>query len=83
MQKRRMYSAKFKRGAVTLANQPGITKAQIEREMDINPNIVTRWQREMTANGSRAFLGKGVANDEDIAALKRKSNRLKKERDFL
>ena len=49
MQKRRLYSAEFKREAVALASQPGVTKAQIGREMDINPNMITRWQREMTA----------------------------------
>jgi len=83
MPKRRLYSAEFKREAVALANQPGVSKAQIGRELDINPNMITRWQREMTANGSKAFLGKGVARDEDMAALKRENNRLRKERDFL
>ena len=83
MPKRRNYSAEFKREAVALANQPGVTKSQIARELDINPNMITRWQREMTANGSKAFLGKGVARDEDMVALKRENNRLRKERDFL
>jgi len=83
MPKRRLYSAEFKREAVALANQPGVSKAQIGRELDINPNMITRWQREMTANGSKAFLGKGVARDEDMVALKRENNRLRKERDFL
>ena len=83
MPRRRKYSAEFKREAVALANQPGVTKAQIGREMDINPNMITRWQREMTANGSKAFLGQGVVRDEAMAALKRDNNRLRKERDFL
>jgi len=83
MPKRRMYSAEFKREAVALANQPGVTKAQIARELDINANMITRWQREMTANGSKAFLGQGVARDEELATLKRENNRLRKERDFL
>lgn len=83
MPKRRNYSAEFKREAVALANQPGVTKAQIARELDINPNMITRWQRELTANGSKAFLGQGVARDEELASLKRENNRLKKERDFL
>ena len=30
-----------------------------------------------------AFLGKGAARDEEMAALKRELNRVKKERDFL
>jgi transposase-like protein len=80
---RRKYSAEFKREAVALANQPGVTKAQIGRELDINPNMITRWQREMAANGSKAFLGQGVARDEEMVVLKRENNRLKKERDFL
>lgn len=83
MTRRRKYSAEFKREAVALANQPGVTKAQIGRELDINPNMITRWQRELARNGSKAFLGKGVARDEEMAALKRELNRVKKERDFL
>ena len=83
MPRRRKYSAEFKREAIALANQPGVTKAQIGRELDINPNMITRWQREMTANGSKAFLGQGVVRDEEMTALKRENNRLRKERDFL
>ena len=83
MPKRRMYSAEFKREAVALANQPGVTKAQIARELEINPNMITRWQQELSANGSKAFLGQGVARDEEMANLKREVNRLRKERDFL
>ena len=55
---RRRYSAEFQREAVALANQPGVTKAQIGRELDINPNMIARWQRELAANGSKAFLNK-------------------------
>jgi transposase-like protein len=57
MPTRRKYSAKFKREAVALANQPGVPKAQISRERDVNPNMITRWRRELAANGSKAFLG--------------------------
>lgn len=63
MPRRRKYSAEFKREAVALANQPGVTKAQVGRELDVNPNMITRWQREPSANGSKAFLGQGVARD--------------------
>ena len=83
MPKRRKYSAEFKCEAVALANQPGVTKAQIGRELDINPNMITRWQRELSSNGSRTFLGQGVARDEELAALKRENRQLRNERDFL
>lgn len=83
MSTRRKYSAEFKREAVALANQPGVTKSQIGRDLGINPNIIRRWQRELEENGSKSFLGQGVARDEEMAALKRENARLKKERDFL
>jgi transposase-like protein len=83
MSTRRKYSAEFKREAVVLANQPGVTKSQIGRDLGINPNMITRWQRELERNGTKAFLGRGVARDEEMAALKRENARLKKERDFL
>ena len=83
MSTRRKYSAEFKREAVVLANQPGVTKSQIGRDLGINPNMITRWQRELERNGTKAFLGQGVARDEEMAALKRENARLKKERDFL
>jgi transposase len=80
---RRKYSAEFKREAVALANQPGVTRAQIGRKLDINPNVITRWQRELQSNGSKAFLGQGVARDEEMTNLKREVNQLRKQRDFL
>ena len=83
MSSRRKYSAEFKREAVALASQPGVTKSQIGRELGINPNMITRWQRELQSSGSKAFLGQGVARDEEMATLKRENARLKKERDFL
>jgi transposase len=83
MPKRRIYSAEFKREAVSVANQPGVTKARIGRELEINPNMITRWQRELSTNGSTTFLGQGVARDEEVAALKRENRQLRKERVFL
>ncbi len=83
MSQRRKYSAEFKREAVGMANQPGVTKAQIGQELGINANMLTRWQRELNDSGSKAFGGQGKARDEEMAALKRELNRVKKERDFL
>jgi len=48
MPKRRNYSAELKLEAVALANQPVIAKAQIGRELDINPNTITCWRRPYT-----------------------------------
>ena len=83
MGKRRKYSAEFKQEAVTLVNDPGVTKSQIAQELGINPNMLGRWSRELQASGAQAFRGQGKPRDEEIAALKRELARVKKERNFL
>ncbi len=83
MSRRRKYSAEYKLEAVAMANQLGVTKAQIGEELGINPNMITRWARELGESGSKAFGGRGRARDEEMAALKRELGRVKKERNFL
>ena len=83
MAKRRRFSEEFKREAVVLANQPGVTKAQVGRELGVNPNLLTRWSRQLQAAGEKPFPGQGHPRDEEMALLKRELARVKKERDFL
>ena len=83
MARRRKFSDEYKREAVRLATQPGITKSQVGRELGINANMLSRWCRDFAANGAAAFPGPGKPRDEEMAALKRELARVKKERDFL
>ena len=83
MQRRRQHSEEFKREAVALANQPGVTIKQVAEELVLNAGMIGRWRREMRDNGTMPFPGKGNPRDEEMAALKRELARVKKERDFL
>lgn len=83
MSKRRKFSAEFKRGAVEQANHPGVSCAQVARELGIRDTLLTRWRREAQSQGPVAFAGTGTARDEELAQLKRELARVKKERDFL
>ena len=83
MATRRKFSDEFKREAVRLATQPGVTKSQVGRELDINANLLGRWCRDFKGNGAAAFPGQGKPRDEEMASLKRELARVKKERDFL
>ncbi|CAG0939367.1 hypothetical protein GALLN_00588 [Gallionellaceae bacterium] len=83
MSKRRKYSPEFKRGAVEQVRQPGISCAQVARELGISANVLTRWKREAEQDGRNAFGGSGSPRDEEMARLKRELARVKKERDFL
>ena len=83
MSKRRKFSAEFKRGAVEQASQPGVSCAQVARELGIRDTLLTRWKREAQSQGKVAFGGTGTPRDEEVAQLKRELARVKKERDFL
>ena len=83
MPKRRKFSPEFKRGAVEQASQPGVSCAQVARELGINANLLSRWKRNVDKEGRQAFGGSGNPRDEEVAALKRELARVKKERDFL
>ena len=46
MSMRRKFSEEFKRGAVEQASRPGVSCAQVARELGIRDNLLTRWKRE-------------------------------------
>ena len=59
MSKRRKFSAEFKRGAVEQASQPGVSCAQVARELGIRDTLLTRWKREAQSQGAVAFGAQG------------------------
>ncbi len=83
MTKRTRYSQEFKREAVAMASEPGVTCRQVALEIGVNPNLLTRWKRELEEVPAKAFKGSGTPRDEELARLKRELARVKKERDFL
>ena len=83
MGKRRRFSAEFKREAVALTARPDVSVAQVARDLGIASNLLSRWRRALHADGAKAFQGKGVARDEEVARLKRELARVRRERDFL
>jgi transposase len=80
---RRYYSPEFKQEAVELASHPGATVAGVARDLGIHANLIRRWRGALTEHGKRAFVGQGVARDEELAQLRRELALVKKERDFL
>lgn len=83
MSKRRKFTKEFKQEAVRLLEEPGVTCAQVGRDLGINANMLSRWRRELTVDDSRAFRGHGQSRDEELTAARRELARVKKERDFL
>jgi transposase len=83
MATRRKYATEFKREAVQLVRSSTHPASQIARDLGIDPNMLSRWCRELDAIGTQAFQGQGKPRDEEMAALKRELIQVRKERDFL
>lgn len=80
---RRKYTREFKQEAVQLVRSADVSASQIACDLGIDPNMLSRWCREMGSIGNKAFQGQGKPRDEEMAALKRELVQVRKERDFL
>lgn len=83
MATRRRFSAEYKQQAVELARSGSKSVSQVARDLGIDPNMLSRWCRELEAAPRTAFPGQGKTRDEELAALRRELAQVKKERDFL
>ena len=81
--KRRQYTAEFKREAVRLVTEGGLSMAQVARDLGLTDNLVSRWKKEAEQNGQRAFPGQGHPQDEEMARLRRENDVLRQEREIL
>ncbi len=80
---RKQYSSEFKREAVRLVTEGGLSIAQVARDLGLNDNLVSRWKKEAEHNGERAFPGQGYPQDEELARLRRENEVLRQEREIL
>jgi transposase len=82
---RKKYSQEFKREAVGLVVDQGYSKAEAGRSLDVNPNLIRRWQREFEAEGCDAFPGQGklTPDQKRIRDLEAENRRLRMEKDIL
>ena len=80
---RKQYTAEFKREAVRLVTEQGLSMAQVARDLDINDNLLSRWKKQFESEGVKAFPGQGHPRDEELARLRRENEVLRQERDIL
>jgi transposase-like protein len=81
---RRVFSKEFKLEAVRRLEGGG-PAVQVARALEVNPNTLHRWRREVQTNGAHAFpgLGRRGADEDRIALLERKVGQQALEIDFL
>jgi transposase len=83
--RRRTYTAEFKREAVHLVTEQGYAVAEAARNLGLNPHMLQRWKRELTEYEHAAFPGNGrvLPAQEELHRLQEENKRLRMERDIL
>ncbi len=82
---RRHHNQEFKREAVALVVEHAYSCAAAGRSLGVNGALIGRWRRELGANGTEAFPGKGkrTAEQQRIHELETENRRLRMEKDIL
>ena len=81
---RRMFTKEFKLAAVQRLEQ-GVSMGEVARALEVNPNVLHRWRREIRQGPGNAFPGNGKQrwSEGRIAELERKIGQQALEIDFL
>jgi transposase len=79
--KRRNYTKEFKEEAVRLITEEGYSYAEAGRNLDVNPNLLSRWKREF--EGVEIDSGSAAAMQAELKRLRKENKRLKLEREIL
>lgn len=83
MAKRGTYSRDFKRDAVKLVTEQGMTRKQVARDLGIDPASLRSWIKLFAEHAEQAFPGKGTPRDEELHRLRRELEQARMERDIL
>jgi transposase len=82
---RRQFTAEFKREAVRLATQAGVSRAKVAQELGLNAAMLGRWVRDAKVGKWELTPGKSLKTEQqaEIERLRRELQRAKTERDIL
>lgn len=78
---RRTHSEEFKREAVKLVTEQGLSAAEAARNLDIGSNLLLRWKAKFENESADSILGEGER--VELARLRAENKRLRMERDIL
>lgn len=84
MTERRVYTAEFKREAVRLSEQAGVSVVQVAQELGVSDYSLYKWRKQTREGGKPAFPGNGkvalTAEQQENVHLKRELERERVER---
>lgn len=82
---RRVHSPEFKLEAVRLARSGEVTKAQVARDLEIQPSLLRTWLEQHDEDSRPGHVGRGPMKpvDAENARLRRELKRVTAERDII
>ena len=83
--KRKSYSKQFKIDAVKLLTGQGYKITEAARNLDVHPNVLWKWRKQLNCDNEKAFPGKGhmTPENEELHRLREENKRLRMEREIL
>jgi transposase len=84
-QKRRQYTAEFKREAVRLVTEQGYGVTEAAHNLGIHAHMLGRWKRQVETQNNGAFVKNGQVSSEqeELQRLRQEVKRLRMEREIL
>ena len=86
--KHQHYTEEFRKEAVKRSEKPGVTQAQVAKELGVSAQQIANWKRQFTRLSDKQFnsvdgVDYSKQESEELRRLKRESKRLKEEVEFL
>lgn len=79
---RRAFSPEFKLEAVKLVTEGKRPLSQVARELELRPEQLRSWKRQLEAGGQIAHVQAALSAEEENRRLRREVEVLRQERDF-
>jgi transposase len=86
--KHQHYTEEFRKEAVKRSEKPGVTQAQVAKELGISAQQISNWKRQFTRLSDKQFntldgVDYSKKESEELRRLRRENKRLKDEMEFL
>lgn len=82
------YTEEFRKEAVKRSEQPGVTQAQVAKELGVSAQQIANWKRQFNRLSDKQFNSVDGVNyskneSEELRKLRRENKRLQEEMEFL
>lgn len=82
------YTEEFRKEAVKRANEPGVTQAQVAKDLGLSAQQIANWKRQFSRLSDKQFnavdgVDYSKKESEELRKLRRENKRLEEEMAFL